>query len=76
MEALILDEVKELLQMFAKKAGKPVTRIRDTLRLAVINSLWMVMASQRYSSAFLKKVGSGYSHDDPKWLKMANNSSK
>lgn len=40
MQALILDEVSELVESFKKQLGTPVYGIKDRVKLAVVNSLW------------------------------------
>lgn len=60
MEALILDEVNEVMERL-KKAGSPVKDIRQPLRLAMVNSIWRILTSKRFDQ------------DDPKLLRLAKN---
>lgn len=64
MEHLILEEVNEVLDRYKKQCGQPVTKIRETLRLAVVNSLWKILSSERFE------------HDDPALLKLTLNSTE
>lgn len=48
MQALISDEVTEVIERFKKRVGTPVGEIRQTLRLAVVNSLWRIISSKRF----------------------------
>ncbi|CAL8092448.1 unnamed protein product [Orchesella dallaii] len=64
METLIMEEVQETLQRFMQQVGKPVSQIRQTFRLAVVNSLWTILTSQRFNQ------------DDPKLIKLAFNTTQ
>jgi len=57
MESIILDEVQDLLKTFRKTLGKPIST-QAVFNVAIINSLWAIVAGQRFS------------HDDPKLQKM------
>lgn len=57
MEALISDEVKDMISWLKKNVDKPVS-INKKFNLAVLNSLWMIMTGQRYD------------HDDQEQLNM------
>lgn len=61
-----MDEVNEVLNTWKTKSqkGEPITKIRETLRLAVVNSLWTILTSQRFN------------HDDPKLLQLTLNTTK
>lgn len=52
MENLVLDEVAELIQGFKRDVGKPIST-QTRFNVAVLNSLWSIVAGERYS------------HDDP-----------
>ncbi|ODM87100.1 Cytochrome P450 2J5 [Orchesella cincta] len=54
MEALIMEDVNEVLDKLKKEEGKPIGNIRGMLRLAIVNALWTILSSQRFK------------HDDPK----------
>ncbi|ODM89491.1 Methyl farnesoate epoxidase [Orchesella cincta] len=54
MEALIMEDVNEVLNKLKKEEGKPIGNIRGMLRLAIVNALWTILSSQRFK------------HDDPK----------
>lgn len=64
MEGLIMQEVHEVLQRFKKNVGKPVGEIRQTLKLAVVNSLWGIICSKRFDQ------------NDEQLLKLANDVSE
>jgi cytochrome P450 len=66
MESLIMEEVKEVLSTWQAKSkkGESITEIRETLRLAVVNSLWTILTSKRFA------------HDDPKLLQLTLNTTK
>lgn len=64
MENLILEEVRETLQSLKEMNGSPVTDMKKTLQLAVVNSLWIVVSQQRFK------------HDDPKLAKLVENTHK
>lgn len=49
MEVLIMDEVQEVIDRYRKKAGTPVGEIRETIKLAVVNSLWRIISSERFA---------------------------
>ncbi|CAG7733123.1 unnamed protein product [Allacma fusca] len=57
MEGLILEEVDELIEWLKSQEGKPVS-INRKFYLAVINSLWTILAGKRFS------------HTDPKLEKV------
>lgn len=61
MESRILDEVNEVILRYKSLEGQSVGNIKNTLRLALVNSLWTILASQRFD------------HDDPTLLKLAMN---
>ncbi len=48
METLIMEEVTELIQGFKKDAGTPIST-QTRFNVAVLNSLWSIVAGQRYS---------------------------
>ncbi|XP_021962197.2 cytochrome P450 2J6 [Folsomia candida] len=58
MEALIMDELEEILDWMKSKEGLPVTNIKERMSVAVVNSLWTVVSGKRYK------------HDDPAILKL------
>lgn len=64
MENLIQEEVDVVLAKYRKLCGKPITGTRESLRLALVNSLWTILSSQRFD------------HDDPELLKLSDNTSK
>lgn len=66
METLIMDEVNEVVEKLKAKSqnGEDITNIRETLRLAVVNSLWTILTSQRFN------------HDDPQLLSLTLNTTK
>lgn len=64
MENLILEEVDIVVEKYRKMCGQPVTGMRDSLRLALVNSIWQILSSQRFD------------HDDPELLKLSDNTSK
>lgn len=64
MQALISDEVAELIQSFKKKEGTPIGELRRTLRLAVVNSLWRIITSKRFDQ------------DDPALKKLSMDTSE
>lgn len=64
MEHLIIEEVNEVVQRYKGTCGQSVKDVRETLRLAVVNSLWQLLSSQRFE------------HDHPELLKLANNTSQ
>lgn len=53
MEGLILEDVNQVLSRFRKQNGKPIGKIRDSLKLALVSSLWQLIASKKFE------------HDDP-----------
>ncbi|CAL8092455.1 unnamed protein product [Orchesella dallaii] len=63
METKIIEELNEVLGKFKAQEGKPITKLRETLRLALVNSLWTILANQRFDQ------------DDPQLLKLALNTS-
>lgn len=48
MESLIMDEVLELINGFKRDAGTPIST-QTRFNIAVLNSLWAIVAGQRYS---------------------------
>jgi len=64
MEELIIDELHEVIKRFQATEGKPTGSMKETLSLAVINSLWTVVSCQRFQ------------HDDPQLMKLVMNTSK
>lgn len=64
METLIMEELNEVIAKFKTNEDKPIGNIKSTLSLAVINSLWTVVSSQRFK------------HDDPKLLRLVSNTNK
>lgn len=52
MEAMIMDEVTEVIDRLKKHSGKPVS-VNRMFSLAILNSLWTILTSERYE------------HDDP-----------
>ncbi|CAG7836818.1 unnamed protein product [Allacma fusca] len=53
MEAIIMEEVNELIAGFKSQHGTPVTT-QNRFNIAVLNGLWAIMTGERYS------------HDDPR----------
>lgn len=49
MEAVMLEEVNELIERFVAKKGEPIYDIKSELSLAVVNSLWSIVAGTRHS---------------------------
>ena len=60
MEALIMEEVKELLHWINQQHGKPIT-LHRRFSLATLNALWTILSGERYE------------HDDLHLTKMLNN---
>jgi len=48
MEAMIMDEVTEIIEIFKKESGKPFS-VNRRFSLAVLNALWAIMTSERNS---------------------------
>lgn len=61
METRIMDEVNEVISTYKSMQGKPVGNIKNKLRLAMVNSLWTILTSKRFT------------HDDPKLLHLSMN---
>lgn len=59
-----MDELNEVIAKFKANEEKPIGNMKSTLSLAVINSLWTVVSSQRFK------------HDDPKLLSLVENTQK
>ncbi len=59
MEALVSDEVSELIRRLEKTEGKPVN-IRNDFTLAVLNSLWKITTNERLD------------YEDPKICKLVS----
>ncbi len=59
-----MEEVNWVIEMYRSKVGQPVTSIRETLRLAVVNALWNILSSERFEQ------------NDPRLLRLTNNTSK
>ncbi|XP_035712950.1 cytochrome P450 2F3-like [Folsomia candida] len=59
MEALIMDELKELLDWMKSTEGQVISDIKDKMTVAMVNSLWMIISGHRYK------------HDDPKILALS-----
>ncbi|CAG7836820.1 unnamed protein product [Allacma fusca] len=53
MEALIMEEVNELINGFKKEVGKPIVT-QNRFNIAVLNGLWLLL------------TGNKFSHDDPR----------
>lgn len=49
-----------MIEKYKKKEGTPVSKIRETLKLAVVNSLWRIVTSKRFDQ------------DDPQLTTMVN----
>lgn len=64
MQALITEELSEMIERLKKRAGTPVGELRKTLRLAIVNSLWSILISKRFDQ------------DDPELLKLSMNTSE
>ena len=56
MQNLIMHEVVELIYSIKSKKGEPLTNIRATMRIAMVNSLFTILLSKRFE------------HDDPEVL--------
>lgn len=59
MEATIGEEARELVERLSAFKGAPVDNFKNIVSLAVVNSLWMIVAGTRYSQ------------DDPKLREIA-----
>lgn len=64
MEALIMEEVEELIFRLRLMEGQPIKDVKKILNLAVVNALWTVVGGERFP------------HDDPKVLKLFENMNK
>lgn len=53
MEAMIMEEVTDIIDWLKKGVGKPIS-VNRKFSLAVLNSLWSILTSERYD------------HDDPR----------
>jgi methyl farnesoate epoxidase/farnesoate epoxidase len=53
MDAIIMEEVNELIASFKSQHGQPITT-QNRFNIAVLNGLWAIMTGERYS------------HDDPR----------
>ncbi len=49
MESVMMEEITELNERLAAFKGKPVGDIKNELSLALINSLWTIIAGTRHS---------------------------
>ncbi|CAL8126658.1 unnamed protein product [Orchesella dallaii] len=59
MESMIMEEVNEMTERLLAFKGKPIDDIKNKLSLAMVNSLWSIVAGTRYSQ------------DDPKLRDLA-----
>ncbi|ODN00933.1 Farnesoate epoxidase [Orchesella cincta] len=64
MEQLILDEVKETIDLLKSSSAKPISNIKEIFQVSVINSLWTIVANERFN------------HDDPRLLSMMADSAR
>jgi len=48
MEAIVSDEVVELIDSFKKTVGRPI-QTQNKFNAAVLNALWSLITGQRYS---------------------------
>jgi hypothetical protein len=53
MEALIMDEVTELVEWIKVQDGQPI-QLQQRFRLAVVNALWHLLAGVRFEHDDLK----------------------
>ncbi|ODN00908.1 Cytochrome P450 2J5 [Orchesella cincta] len=59
MESMIMEEVNEMKDRLLAYKGRPIDDIKNMLSLAMLNSLWSIVAGTRYSQ------------DDPKLRELA-----
>lgn len=64
MEQLVLEEVKETIDRFKAVKGKTISNTKQIFQIAVINSLWTIVSSERFD------------HDDPKLTQMLADAGK
>jgi len=61
MESMIMEEVNEILRWMKSQEGTPVGKIKDKMSLAVVNSLWTIVSSERldHNDSTLMSLTSG-----------------